>query len=88
MPCCVLSKDHYDWHLQAIKSDLVVAGPLKMVDPGHEEDQVLMRALRDLNITKLVTDDMAVFIGLIRDLFLALDVPRKRDLEFEKHVKD
>lgn len=46
-----------------------------------------MRALRDFNIPKIVTDDMPVFMGLIGDLFPALDVPRKRDLDFEKQCK-
>lgn len=81
-------QDHYDWGLRAIKSVLVVAGSLKRGDPSREEDQVLMRALRDFNIPKIVTDDMPVFLGLIGDLFPALDVPRKRDPEFEKHVKE
>uniref|UniRef100_A0A8C5X999 Dynein axonemal heavy chain 17 n=2 Tax=Malurus TaxID=55806 RepID=A0A8C5X999_9PASS len=81
----LLSKqDHYDWGLRAIKSVLVVAGSLKRGDPGCAEDQVLMRALRDFNIPKIVTDDLPVFMGLIGDLFPALDVPRKRDLNFEK----
>lgn len=79
-----LSQDHYDWGLRAIKSVLVVAGSLKRGDPGSAEDQVLMRALRDFNIPKIVTDDLPVFLGLIGDLFPALDVPRKRNLEFEK----
>ncbi|XP_063312141.1 dynein axonemal heavy chain 9 [Pelobates fuscus] len=84
----LLSKqDHYDWGLRAIKSVLVVAGSLKRGDPDRPEDQVLMRALRDFNIPKIVTDDMPVFMGLIGDLFPALDVPRKRDLDFEKFVK-
>ncbi|ELW68256.1 Dynein heavy chain 17, axonemal [Tupaia chinensis] len=81
----LLSKqDHYDWGLRAIKSVLVVAGSLKRGDPSRAEDQVLMRALRDFNIPKIVTDDLPVFMGLIGDLFPALDVPRKRDLNFEK----
>ncbi|XP_008276610.1 dynein axonemal heavy chain 9 [Stegastes partitus] len=85
----LLSKqDHYDWGLRAIKSVLVVAGSLKRGDPGRAEDQVLMRALRDFNIPKIVTDDMPVFMGLVGDLFPALDVPRKRNLDFEKHVKE
>jgi dynein heavy chain len=46
-----------------------------------------MRALRDFNIPKIVTDDVPVFMGLIGDLFPALDVPRKRDLDFEKMVR-
>lgn len=84
----LLSKqDHYDWGLRAIKSVLVVAGSLKRGDRLRPEDQVLMRALRDFNIPKIVTDDVPIFMGLIGDLFPALDVPRKRDLEFEKLVK-
>uniref|UniRef100_H3BBD5 Dynein axonemal heavy chain 17 n=1 Tax=Latimeria chalumnae TaxID=7897 RepID=H3BBD5_LATCH len=84
----LLSKqDHYDWGLRAIKSVLVVAGSLKRGDPGRPEEQVLMRALRDFNVPKIVTDDTPVFMGLIGDLFPALDVPRKRDLQFEKVVK-
>lgn len=84
----LLSKqDHYDWGLRAIKSVLVVAGSLKRGDRLRPEDQVLMRALRDFNIPKIVTDDVVIFMGLIGDLFPALDVPRKRDPELEEMIK-
>ncbi|KAM4689042.1 dynein axonemal heavy chain 11 [Discoglossus pictus] len=84
----LLSKqDHYDWGLRAVKSVLVVAGSLKRGDSNRPEDQVLMRALRDFNLPKIVTDDIPIFMGLISDLFPALDVPRKRDLHFEQMVK-
>ena len=84
----LLSKqDHYDWGLRAIKSVLVVAGALKRGDRGRPEDQVLMRALRDFNVPKIVTEDMPVFLGLIGDLFPAMDVPRKRVPELEKQVQ-
>ncbi|TEA24768.1 hypothetical protein DBR06_SOUSAS11110014 [Sousa chinensis] len=84
----LLSKqDHYDWGLRAIKSVLVVAGSLKRGDPDRPEDQVLMRSLRDFNIPKIVTDDIPVFMGLIGDLFPALNVPRRRDLNFEALVR-
>ncbi|KAL9894878.1 dynein beta chain, ciliary [Glossina fuscipes] len=84
----LLSKqDHYDWGLRAIKSVLVVAGALRRDDRYRPEDQVLMRALRDFNIPKIVTDDLPVFMGLIGDLFPALDVPRKRNLDFEAVIK-
>lgn len=46
-----------------------------------------MRALRDFNIPKIVADDMPVFMGLIGDLFPSLDVPRKRDMDFEKMIR-
>ena len=97
-------QDHYDWGLRAIKSVLVVAGMLKRGDRERPEDQVLMRALRspkkrttpnfdatfprDFNVPKIVADDTPVFLGLISDLFPNLDVPRKRDQEFEKAVKN
>ncbi|KAK0087408.1 hypothetical protein PV325_001063 [Microctonus aethiopoides] len=85
----LLSKqDHYDWGLRAIKSVLVVAGKLRRGDRQRPEDQVLMRALRDFNTPKIVTDDVRVFMGLIGDLFPALDVPRKRDIDFEKTIRN
>ena len=84
----LLSKqDHYDWGLRAIKSVLVVAGALKRGDRGRPEDEVLMRALRDFNVPKIVTDDMPIFLGLIGDLFPAVDVPRARVPELEAMVK-
>ena len=46
-----------------------------------------MRALRDFNTPKIVTDDVPIFMGLIGDLFPSLNVPRKRDLDFEATVK-
>lgn len=62
----LLSKqDHYDWGLRAIKSVLIVGGKLKRDDKQRPEEQVLMRALRDFNMPKVVTDDVPVFIGLI-----------------------
>ena len=46
-----------------------------------------MRALRDFNLPKIVTDDVTIIMGLIGDLFPALNVPRKRDMDFEESVK-
>ena len=46
-----------------------------------------MRALRDFNTPKIFAEDVTIFMGLISDLFPALDVPRKRDMDFEATVK-
>ena len=78
---------HYDWGLRAIKSVLVVAGGFKRAEPNLAEDDLLMRALRDFNIPKIVREDEVVFFGLLGDLFPGLDPPRKRDLTLENHVK-
>ena len=84
----LLSKQlHYDWGLRAVKSVLVVAGSLRSADPNMSEEAVLMRALRDFNVPKIITTDMPVFLGLINDLFPAIDVPRKRDYKFEEIIK-
>lgn len=46
-----------------------------------------MRALRDFNLPKIVTDDIPVFLGLVGDLFPALDVPRRRAPHLEQMVR-
>ncbi|KNC98870.1 uncharacterized protein SPPG_09316 [Spizellomyces punctatus DAOM BR117] len=84
----LLSKqDHYDWGLRAIKSVLVVAGALKRADPHVPEEHVLMRALRDFNLPKIVSDDLQVFHGLIGDLFPKVEVARKRDEKLEDQIR-
>ncbi|XP_071372237.1 dynein axonemal heavy chain 11 isoform X2 [Centroberyx affinis] len=84
----LLSKqDHYDWGLRAVKSVLVVAGALRRRDKTRPEDQVLMRALRDFNMPKIVTEDVTIFLGLLGDLFPGLEVERERDCEFEKAIR-
>ncbi|PHJ15457.1 dynein heavy chain family protein, partial [Cystoisospora suis] len=60
----LLSKaPHYDWGLRAIKSVLVVAGSFKRAEPELSEQGLLMRALRDTNIAKIVADDLKIFTG-------------------------
>ena len=85
----LLSKQmHYDWGLRAVKSVLVQAGKFKRGEPDQSEAGLLMRALRDFNLPKIVADDMVVFMGLIKDLFPAEfdSMPRARDAEFEALV--
>jgi len=83
----LLSKQlHYDWGLRAVKSVLVIAGALKRQDPHVSEQEILLRALRDSNIPKIVKEDQVVFYGLLGDLFPGLDPPRKRDLTLESSI--
>lgn len=76
----LLSKQrHYDWGLRAVKSVLRQAGKLKR-EPANAsipEDPLLMRALRDFNIPKIVTDDKPIFLRLIQDLFPNATTPPK-----------
>mmetsp|Transcript_17270 Transcript_17270/g.33650 ORF Transcript_17270/g.33650 Transcript_17270/m.33650 type:complete len:4514 (+) Transcript_17270:154-13695(+) len=69
----LLSKQmHYDWGLRATKAVLRVAGGLKRAEPEVDEDRILMRALRDFNLPKLVDDDKPIFVQLVDDLFPGL----------------
>jgi len=83
-----LSKQHhYDFGLRALKSVLVMAGELKRTAPDLDEELVLMRALRDMNLPKFVFEDVPLFLGLIQDLFPGLDCPRVRHPEFSETVE-
>mmetsp|Transcript_10755 Transcript_10755/g.40251 ORF Transcript_10755/g.40251 Transcript_10755/m.40251 type:complete len:4525 (-) Transcript_10755:51-13625(-) len=83
----LLSKQsHYDWGLRAIKSVLVVAGALKRAETHIPESHILMRALRDFNLPKIVPTDLDVFMGLVHDLFPGIDLERKQDKNFESGI--
>lgn len=84
----LLSKQtHYDWGLRAVKSVLRQAGKLKRADPDIVEDFILMRALRDFNLPKIIFDDVQIFLGLIKDLFPGIEVETRVDPEEEEAVQ-
>lgn len=84
----LLSKQlHYDWGLRAIKSVLVVAGTFKRNEQEIPEPALLMRALRDFNLPKIAFADLDVFAGLLSDLFPGINIPRKRNMDFENVIE-
>ena len=84
----LLSKQrHYDWGLRATKAVLRVAGSLKRGEPLVDEDRILMRALRDFNLPKLVDEDKPIFRELIGDLFPGLgNTERKFDQNLQEAI--
>lgn len=85
----LLSKQrHYDWGLRAVKSVLVVAGAFKRAEPALSESELLMRALRDFNVPKIVKEDEPVFFGLLADLFPGVNPPRKFEESIETSIHE
>lgn len=76
-------QDHYDFGLRALKSVLVMAGALKRQAPKASEDLVLIRAMRDANIPKFLSEDAELFNAIVGDLFpdLAITPQDYGDLE-------
>jgi dynein heavy chain len=50
------SQEHYDFGMRALKAVLMMAGGLKRVCKQDPEAVVIIRALRDANLPKLLTD--------------------------------
>jgi dynein heavy chain len=79
-----LSKqDHYDFGLRAIKSVLSMAGSLKRETTGISDEMIILRAMNNMNIPKLVNQDMPLFNSIINDLFpgLELEAANNGDIE-------
>ena len=62
-------QDHYDFGMRALKSVLVMAGVLKRSNSDFPEDAVLVRAMRDANLPKFLSQDAVLFEAIIGDLF-------------------
>lgn len=52
-----------------------MAGSLKRNNPDKPEDVVLIRALRESNISKFLRQDAELFEGIVGDLFPGIEIP-------------
>jgi dynein heavy chain, axonemal len=84
-----LSKQaHYDFGLRNILSVLRTGGASKRASPDKSEIFLMMRTLRDMNMSKFVAEDVPLFMSLIKDLFPGLEAERASFPEVEKALHE
>lgn len=62
-------QSHYDYGMRALKSVLSMAGLVKRQMPDNPEDEILIQAINNSNIPKLLGNDKNLFQSLVNDLF-------------------
>ena len=85
-----LSKQrHYDFGLRNILSVLRTAGNSKRAEvAGTDEEMIMARTLRDMNLSKFVAQDQPLFQSLIKDIFpRQTNIPTKTYKSVEDSVK-
>jgi len=61
--------------MRALKAILTACGRLRQV-LDWSEDQIGLRALKDVNLPKFTTNDIPLYQGITSDLFPGIELPK------------
>ncbi|XP_034551682.1 dynein heavy chain 2, axonemal-like [Notolabrus celidotus] len=83
-----LSKqDHYDFGLRALTSLVHYAGKKRRTCVNVPDEEILLMAMKDMNMAKLTSTDLPLFNGITQDLFPAVEMPTIDYGKLEKAVE-
>ena len=86
-------QDHYDFTLRTLGTVLSMAGNLKRKTKSefgrekHDEDLIVLNALRDANFPKFISEDIKLFRALLSDLFPDIECEEPTLEFFETELK-
>ncbi|XP_013921881.1 PREDICTED: dynein heavy chain 14, axonemal [Thamnophis sirtalis] len=79
-------EDHYDFGMRAIKTVLIRVGQRRQEFPAIEETLITIDILKEVNLPKLIAEDVPVFEHIIRDLFTEMEVPKVNPKRLESAI--
>nr|XP_015801752.2 dynein axonemal heavy chain 2 [Nothobranchius furzeri] len=80
-------QDHYDFSLRSLTSMLRHAEKKRHSFLDLPDEEILLTAIKDMNIPKLTSADLPLFSGLIQDLFPAASTPMVNDSVLKEAIE-
>jgi dynein heavy chain len=81
-------KNQYIFDLRAIKSVLSMAESLKRKTTSNAHEMIILHPITNMNIPKLVNEDIPLFNSIINNLFSGLELEASNNNQIEKVISE